>query len=292
MPFGKKASQYEKERGDENEVWIKGFRDGETRVRFLMVPDDMITYREHYAEAPIGYFPCSEEKDCVGCQDDSQQVRQRTRRFATLALNDRGQQQVYKVGSRVHRSLKSKEQRLQTTGGGSITDRDYVVVRSGKNFNDISYDIEPGEKYAVEFTEEPYDIGQILEQAYAKAVKAYAGDTSSAPVENPKAEPPARRSPVQSSEEIDELARKEAEAAKAAAAKEEPGKADGNNDAPWSKSSDEANVEGGAHPDPEDLNAAELREYLTLNKVEFPKAAPASRLRKLATDFQKEKAGF
>lgn len=274
MPFGKKASQWEEERGDENDIWIKGFRDGETRVRILVEPGDMVTYREHYKEGP-GYFPCSEERDCVGCQDDDQKVRQRTRRFAFNALNDRSLQQIYKIGSRVHRQLKSKQQRL-----GTVCDRDYTVVRSGKNFNEITYDLEPGEKYAIDMKEvgDLYDIGEILQGAYTKAVKAYSGESDEdKPKPKPAEDKPKEKANPAPWTTTEKGEKDEAQAAVEPEQAEEPEAA-----APVGVQGTEG------HPDPDDLTSAELRAYLDDKNVEYPKNAPASRLRKLASEWQKE----
>lgn len=274
VAFGKTAAQYQEERGNDDEVWIKGFRDGETRVRILVEPDDMVTFREHYDEG-VGYFPCSEEKDCVGCTDDNQKVRQRSRRFAFPALDERGNQQVYKVGSRVHRSLQSKQQRL-----GTIRDRDYTVVRSGKNFNEITYDLEPGEKYAVEVPDDLFNVGEILAKKYADTVEAYTGTRpTDVEVLTPPTPAPAAATNGQA----------KTSTTKAAPAQQELSEPDTE-----SGSADEAQVQthSQAYPKAVEMPTKDLKDYLTERKVEFPERAPRSRLIKMVDDWQKEHPSF
>lgn len=278
VAFGKTAAQYAEERANDDEVWIKNFRDGETRVRFLVEPDVAVTYREHYDEG-VGYFPCSEEKDCVGCTDDNQKVRQRSRRFAFQALDERGNQQLYKVGSRLHRSLESKQQRLST-----ITDRDYTVVRSGKVFNEITYDLEPGQQYPVEFHDELFNVGEVLAKKYADTVEAYTGvrptdiQVTSAPPAAPAAASNGKAAKPAQGEKTEDTATKK--------------------DDPWNtpppgdtggQPFDEAQngVQSGSYPKAAEMSTKDLKAYLTERKVEFPERAPRSRLIKMVDEWQK-----
>lgn len=291
MPnFGKKASEYEKEREDaSDEVWIKGFRDGETRIHFLDEPDDFVTYREHYEEA-IGYFPCSEEPDCVGCKDDSPKVRDRSRKFAFHALNSESSQQIFKVGSRLQRTLKSKAQRLKT-----ICDRDYTVIRSGKGM-ETTYDMESGDAYESSFdpkAEPLYDIGALLARRYADAVEAYTG-------EKDDSIPKVTWHGTKSDDEPGDTKREtksEPKEEKKEAPKDEEKKVDTESKGE-DKPADEAQAEkpSGSYPNPEDMTRPELAEWLSnppndkdgkkSPAVEFPANAPRSRLVKMVRDWQ------
>lgn len=295
MPnFGKKASEYEKEReAASDEVWIKGFRDGETRIRFLDEPDDFVTYREHYEEA-IGYFPCSEESDCVGCKDDSAKVRDRSRKFAFHALNSENSQQVFKVGSRLQRTLKSKAQRL-----GTICDRDYTVIRSGKGMNEITYDLESGDKYDTSYdpkSEPPYDIGGILNRRYADAVEAYTGEKDDT---IPKITWHGQTGEGEGEEKKETKSESAKEEKKDPPKEEEKPAEEAKQEAlPDDKPADEAQSErpSGSYPNPEDMTRPELAEWLgnppndkdgnKMPAVEFPANAPRSRLVKMVRDWQ------
>src|SRR3954469_4269838 len=104
MGFSTKAREYKEQRADSDEVWIKNLRDGETRLRMLDLPSEMHTYREHYEEG-VGYYPCSQEKDCIGCNSTSDKVKQRQRRYAFHCIDQNGRLQVYKMGSKLQESM-------------------------------------------------------------------------------------------------------------------------------------------------------------------------------------------
>ena len=97
VKIGERARDYLDRRGDEDEVWIRGFKDPSTRLRFVQPVDDWTTYREHFEES-AGYFGCSEERDCVGCNDPSERTRQRPRRYAFNAYDERGRLTVSRSG--------------------------------------------------------------------------------------------------------------------------------------------------------------------------------------------------
>ncbi len=168
MRFGTTAEEFSNSYSGDD-VWIKGFKEGSTRVRFLQPTGSFVTYREHYSEGP-GYFPCSEDTvTCPGCNDSSEKVQKRNRRYAVNCLGESGRVDVHKMGSRLYKTLKAREQRLET-----IMDRDYTIVRSGKAL-DTQYDLDPGDKYPLDDADslELHDIGAILEQKYREALEAY-----------------------------------------------------------------------------------------------------------------------
>lgn len=168
--FGETAEENAARRASfDGEIWIKGFKEGQTRLRFLQPTGTWVTYREHYAEGP-GYFPCSEDTaTCPGCNDSSERTRNRARRYAFNALNENGHVSVFKLGSRVYKTLKAREQRLET-----IQDRDYTIIRDGKTKDDTTYDIEPGDKYAIDMNDVEFiDIAQVLLDKHNEAREAY-----------------------------------------------------------------------------------------------------------------------
>lgn len=175
MKIGKSAAEREKEVAEYgDDVWVKGFPAGQTRVRIMQHTDDWVTYREHYAEGP-GYFPCNEEPDCVGCVSDAERTQQRSRKYAFNALSEAGRMDIRKVGSRLFKTMKGREQRI-----GTLLDRDYLFIRTGEKL-DTLYDVEPGEKYSIESTEQLNDIYDALEAAYVKAQRAFSQETDDEP---------------------------------------------------------------------------------------------------------------
>ena len=173
--FGETADENASRRGNDGDVWIKGFKDGSTRVRFLQPTGSWVTYREHYSEGP-GFFPCSEDTStCPGCTDSSEKVQKRSRKYAMSCLGESGRVDVHKVGSRLYKTFKAREQRLET-----IMDRDYTIIRSGSGLETI-YDVEPGDKYTLDEEVELHDIGAVLEGLYTAACEAYGIDVEDAP---------------------------------------------------------------------------------------------------------------
>jgi hypothetical protein len=184
MPdFGETAREYadRSQGGDDfggDDIWIKGFRDGATRVRFLLEPDDMVHYREHFHKQGVGYFPCARKKDtepksnCVGCIHPDAEVNKRQHRYASNAIDEKGYQQIYKLGSRLHGIMQGRFQR--TLPVNTICDRDYTIVRSGKDFNEITYFPEPGDVYPMTLDEPMYEIKPLLAAKYAAEIEALA----------------------------------------------------------------------------------------------------------------------
>lgn len=172
MKMGQSANQYNQDRSEDDEVWIKGFKDGETRVRFLQPTDQWSTYAEHYNEDTKTGFPCTEDKEtCVGCTDESEKTRKRSRRYAVNALDEQGRLNVYRLGTKLHRTLQGREQRL-----GTIMDRDYTIVRSGKGL-DTQYDVDPEKKYRLDRpVTEIHNITRIVRDKYAKTYEDYNGE--------------------------------------------------------------------------------------------------------------------
>lgn len=174
VKMGRTAAQHEAARGshDDGDVWIKNFRDGETRVRILQSTARWTTYAEHYSE-DIGFFPCTEERDCVGCNDDSERVRKLSRRYAFNAIDENGRVNVYKVGTKLHRTFEGREQR---DPNGTIVDRDFLVIRSGKGL-ETSYDLDPLERYPLEnMPEGLHNVPLLVFDKYDHAHRAYTGD--------------------------------------------------------------------------------------------------------------------
>lgn len=114
--------------------WIKNFKEGETKIRFLQEIGDWLVYKEHYN--PGGsYFPCTETSDCPGCNSDNERMKSRSRRAAANALVG-GHVDVYKIPIKLTNRLHIRADRY-----GTITDRDYLITRVGKD-KDTEYDTE------------------------------------------------------------------------------------------------------------------------------------------------------
>lgn len=278
--FGETADENTARRGNEGDVWIKGFKEGSTRVRFLQVTGKWVTYREHYSEGP-GFFPCSEDTaTCPGCTDPSEKVQKRSRKYAMNCLGESGRVDVHKVGSRVYKTMKAREQRLADTGG--ILDRDYTIIRSGAGLDTI-YDIEPGDRYELDDpgSLELHEIGPLLEALYVEACEAYGIDIEDQG-DDPSPEPVSQEEPAAKPE----LAK--ATSAKKVVTPEKP------MTEPEIKEATADPIEA-IHKglvSVTDADTGDLRKFLEIKGIEFPPRTPRGRLEKLVTDWVNENPPF
>lgn len=290
--FGTRAAEFPEanQSGNNDDVWIRTFNQESTIIRIAPVEavledgrevkgtEAWIKELEHYDKKGFGRsFPCPvphgfRKDQCPGCTHKDEDVRKRSAKWYFNALDDKDYLRVFKIGVKLLRKFKLREQRL-----GTLSDRDYEVIRSGKEFNEIEYDLEAGDKDTREFPEELHDIGEILSRNWKEALEYYSGKTSGKAEETDDHEEDAPLRDEQASMK-DKLAAERAE--RNGGSKEEGEKI----------LSDKDILElWGKHPEPSDIEAAEtadIKEWLTAMEVEFPSRAPRSRLVSMA----KEKA--
>lgn len=289
MPrFGETAEAYDQRRGNEDDVWIKGFREGDTRIRFLQPTKDWVTYREHFAQEIKMFMPCSEEPDCPCCESEYEKTRNRSRKYAVNTLDETGRHGVHKVGSRMRRVLKGREERLT-----SITDRDYVISRSGSGMDTV-YDIDPGEKYEIEDLPDLHDIGELINEAYERALQAFSGDDQDpADDEDPVEETPkpAKKAAAAARLAPAKKAAPAPAAKKAAAPRGAAAKAAANKPAPEPEPEEETTDahEPNDVPDEVDFNemsTAEIKAWLDNNNVDYKPGDVRTKLIALAEGFE------
>lgn len=209
MKYAQSAAEHETERAnEEDDVWIRYFKEKNTRFRFMPYEieekvngkitvrtgcDAYPTMREHYHPA-IKAFPCLAFRGmfCPGCEDKSEKVRDKRRKYYFPAIDEQGMVRIYKMGPGLWARFKAREERI-----GTLTDRDYVVSKSGAGLQ-TNYEIEPEEKYTIDFEEEfgdqeVPDIDELLGARYQAAIEWYstAGDTDD--VDNDGDSPAPRR---------------------------------------------------------------------------------------------------
>jgi hypothetical protein len=235
--FGQDADEYVPVVFDENDIWIKKFKEGTHRLRLLQEPTKFVTYREHYDGEIKKTFPCTEDtQTCLGCTSDKERTRKRPRQFAFNALDDQGRLNLYKVGTGVKDDLVDEME----DNGGTLLDRDVVIIRKGTTLDDTRYKVKLGDKYDVEFTEDIHNIKKVLADHYLQALEASGVDIEGL-LEGPT-----------------DAAHEEPVAPKKAAAKKTAAKA--------------APVEEPADPEDsvEDWPLSKLKAYCEKNKIEFP----------------------
>jgi hypothetical protein len=200
MRFG---TQYKNEdqtvSADKDEVRIRGFRDGDNRVRFLEEINDWTGYWEHYdpsLAARGAYFPCTGNRNtCPGCVSENERTRRASKRYLVNCLSN-GYVNVYKIPV----SLLDRMIRRSDADDGSIRARDYVIIKSGKG-TDTEYDVEKEERSKVDFaqyTGQLIDHQQILQESYIHAIGSPPDDEDEnmANQERPAPRPPVREEPA------------------------------------------------------------------------------------------------
>ena len=146
-------------------IYLRRFKDGETRVRFL---DEMDVWHEYYEHRNLeGHsFPCTTDRDtCPGCTHPDEKVSRAGRRYATNVLwVDLGQVLPCVIPVTLANKLENRAERNE----GSVTNRDYVVIRKGSGL-DTEYDADSDEKYKVDldkYRAQGADIEAVLEAMY------------------------------------------------------------------------------------------------------------------------------
>lgn len=308
------ASDYVPFDSSTSSVWIRGFRDGSTQIRIAPAEktkeNGTTVYGteawpfefEHYDQGMKRSWVCPRKYDsslqCWGCNSTNEGTRRRTRTYYINALDDKGEMRIYKMGVKLFGMLEGREKRLKLADPDNVqplSDRDLVVIRSGKDFNEIAYDVDYGERYKIEWDKyELNDIAQALEDAYVE-VAALFGDDSVALNEvdgEPVADEavaetttpkriPSRPGPVVSDAPDDKPApAKRAVAKKTAAKKAAPAPVEETDE-----DEEEFRIPENGKATVADLNNAdtpELRDWLTRSGIEFPANAPRARLLKIA----------
>lgn len=164
MRFGTKKSEAVIEEFDGTfKPYLRNFREGDNVVRFIEEVDDWIAFSEHYVGGKS--FPCTQErKTCPGCTSEDERVRKATRKYATnlkLVTNDKVL--PFRIPMSLAKKLFNRAER-----NGTITNRDYIVMREGKGL-ETEYDLEQDDKRPENLSalrEESHDIEDVLMTSY------------------------------------------------------------------------------------------------------------------------------
>lgn len=165
MKFGtKKKDAPEEVGGSGNGMYLRNFKDGEVTVRFLEETDDWIVFREHYLNGKS--FPCTGDRDsCPGCSHPDEGVQKAGRKYATnVWLPKQNVVLPFRIPISLAKSLFTRSEK----NDGTITNRDYVIMRSGKGL-DTEYDVDSDEKYSVDVSSllaQGMDIQEVLQESY------------------------------------------------------------------------------------------------------------------------------
>lgn len=168
MVFGTRKADAP-ERG--NGIYLRRFKKGETRVRFLYETDDWTEYWEHFTPDKKS-FPCTEDRTtCPGCTSDNENVAKASRKYATQVLMVKTNQVVPFV---IPVSLADALGRRAERNEGKITTRDYAIMRSGDGF-DTEYDVDQEAAYPVDLDELRAKISVEIQDCFRESYNAVWG---------------------------------------------------------------------------------------------------------------------
>ena len=164
MQFGKKKSEVVEQYDGEFMPYLRNFREGDNEVRFIEEVDDWIAFAEHYTGDQRS-FPCTGDRtSCPGCTSDNEKMSRASRKYATnVKLVGNDLVLPFRIPMSLAKKLFNRSER-----NGTITNRDYIVMREGKGF-ETEYDLEQGDKHAVDLEalkEQAHDIEGILRSSY------------------------------------------------------------------------------------------------------------------------------
>lgn len=195
--------QFGQRRGDAPEIesdgrYLRNFKKGEVKVRFLEETQDWIVFREHYLEGKS--FPCTQDSDsCPGCTHPDEDVQRASRKYATnIYLVDVEKTLPFRIPVSLAKSMDTRSDK----NGGTILNRDYVVMRSGKGL-DTEYDVDSDERYALDtksLLKDGLDINELLEESYNEVW----GPKEEVVKEKPKANSRLARSKAKVEEPVEE----------------------------------------------------------------------------------------
>lgn len=293
VQFGTPSAAFPEAGGDSDEVWVRTFNKESTFIRIAPVERDYegrhlvgteawVKELEHYDR--LGFqrsFPCPvpygfPKENCPGCTHPNEEVRKRSAKWYFNALDDKDYLRVFKIGVKLLRKFKLREQRL-----GTLSDRDYEVIRSGKDFNEIEYDLEAGEKGDRKFPDTMHDIGEILSRNFQEAVDYYSGAAAKAKA-NSSDNDREEDAPLREGSNSSMAEKLEQDRAARAKGQEEPAEEEAAEDEwkSWGKNPSDDTITG--------AETSDIKAWLEDQKVEFPARAPRSRIVALAKEQAKK----
>lgn len=153
----------DKSSGDNFTIWVRQIpSDGEIQVRFLTDPEgNWFEYREHWGQSVKSYYACvGKDENCPGCLSDSEQDKRTSKRYLVNVLDvEAGRVIPLKLPVDLVNRLQTRLDR-----NGTLTDRDYILSRTGKGLNTI-YDLDPQDKDSLDvdrYKSDLHDLEKVL----------------------------------------------------------------------------------------------------------------------------------
>jgi hypothetical protein len=159
----------------------------ELHVRFMEEPETWVQYLEHFDRAN-GFFPCSDDGTCLGCQDSTRA----SKRYLVNAVDlDERRVIALVLPHSLADELAKKYDRFNT-----LLDRQYDLSRQGTGKNDTTYSVDYHEPKRFDLSRfELLDLMEILETQLPKDNDAFEDDEEddARPAPKKAAAPAARR---------------------------------------------------------------------------------------------------
>lgn len=200
MKFGTRKADAPEQSGN----YLRNPAKGETLVRYLEEVDDWLLFYEHYN--PDGRsFPCTEDRaTCPGCTHPNEKVSERKRKYAVQCwLPKKDVVLPYRMPVTVVDRMTVRSER----NGGTILNRDYVVIKSGSGF-DTEYDVDQEDKYPVDIADLKKKIKVDIQDALNDSFAENAPEGAQTPVRSRKddaGDPPSEPQRQQDSDAEEEL---------------------------------------------------------------------------------------
>jgi len=135
--------------------YLRSFKKGDTKVRFLDDPDEWAYFEEHFTADNksfmcLGSFDKKFRDVCPGCVSENDSTNRYSRRYATcLLVVDWNRVLPYRIPV----SLKERLDKRLERNDGTLTNRDMVVIKSGSGL-ETDYDVDMDERYKLTGKEE------------------------------------------------------------------------------------------------------------------------------------------
>ena len=152
--------------------WIRyPNKDGEFQLRFLEEFEQWISYWEHFSMPKRCSYPCTGDREtCPGCNCGNEKEAKASKKFLMNALQSSGQGQGYVNLWKITASAQMRADllRFRDKAGGTLTDRDYTIIRSTINGR-TSYSIDREDKEPIkleQYSNLLLDKQEALNEAY------------------------------------------------------------------------------------------------------------------------------
>lgn len=167
MKFGVKAGEAgPRQAATGTGDFIRYFRDGETRLRFLEEMPEWTEVWMHWSPSKQRNYPCTDDFDtCPGHQSENERESKPAKKYIVNALSD-----GYINAWMLPGSLWDDLDRFKDKSGGSITDRDYTVVRKNGD-QGVRYAVDREERDRIDLSKydaKKRDIQKMLNDVFVE----------------------------------------------------------------------------------------------------------------------------